>query len=66
MAGSFSEIGKKLSKGLFISKFTEDKLIFLKYFHEFAYFENFFEFLGLDKAEKLKDRIKRKTEEGKN
>ena len=65
MAGSFSEIGKKLSKGLFISKFTEDKLIFLKYY-EFAYFENFFEFLGLDKAEKLKDRIKRKTEEKKN
>lgn len=64
LAGSFSEIGKKLSKGLFISKFTEDKLIFLKYY-EFAYFENFFEFLGLDKAEKLKDRIKRKTEEGK-
>ena len=64
LAGSFSEIGKKLSKGLFISKFTEDKLNFLKYY-EFAYFENFFEFLGLDKAEKLKDRIKRKTEEGK-
>ena len=64
LAGSFSDIGQKLSKGLFISKFTEDKLIFLKYY-EFAYFENFFEFLGLDKAEKLKDRIKRKTEEGK-
>ncbi len=64
LAGSFSEIGKKLSKGLFISKFTEDTLNFLKYY-EFAYFENFFEFLGLDKAEKLKERIKRKTEEGK-
>ena len=64
LAGSFSEMGKKLSKGLFISKFTKDKLNFLKYY-EFAYFENFFEFLGLDKAEKLKDRIKRKAEEGK-
>ena len=64
LAGSFSNNGTKLSKGLFISKFTGDQLNFLKYY-EFAYFENFFEFLGLGKMQKLKGRIKRKTEEGK-
>ena len=64
LAGSFSNNGTRLSKGLFISKFTGDRLNFLKYY-EFAYFEHFFEFMGLSQMQKLKERIKRKTEEGK-
>jgi len=64
LAGSFSNNGTRMSKGLFISKFTGDQLSFLKYY-EFAYFEHFFEFMGLDQMQKLKERIKRKTEEGK-
>ena len=64
LAGSFSSNGTRLSKGLFISKFTGDQLSFLKYY-EFAYFEHFFEFMGLGQMQKLKERIKRKTEEGK-
>ena len=64
LAGSFSNNGTRMSKGLFISKFTGDQLSFLKYY-EFAYFEHFFEFMGLGQMQKLKERIKRKTEEGK-
>ena len=64
LAGSFSNNGTRMSKGLFISKFTGDQRSFLKYY-DFAYFEHFFEFMGLAQEQKLKDRIKRKTEEGK-
>jgi hypothetical protein len=64
LAGSFSTRGTKLSKGIFISKFTGNQRIFLKYY-EFAYFEHFFEFMGLVQMRKVKERIKRKTEEGK-
>ena len=64
LAGSFSNNRTRMSKGLFISKFTGDQLSFLKYY-EFAYFEHFFEFMGLGQMQKLKERIKRKTEEGK-
>lgn len=64
LAGSFSNNGTRMSNGLFISKFTGDQLSFLKYY-EFAYFEHFFEFMGLGQMQKLKERIKRKTEEGK-
>ena len=64
LAGSFSNNGTRMSKGLFISKFTGDQLSFLKYY-EFAYFEHFFEFMGLGQMQKVKERIKRKTEEGK-
>ena len=64
LAGSFSNNGTRMSKGLFISKFTGDQRSFLKYY-EFAYFEHFFEFMGLGQMQKLKERIKRKTEEGK-
>lgn len=64
LAGSFSNNGTRMSNGLFISKFTGDQLSFLKYY-EFAYFEHFFEFMGLGQMQKLKERIKRKTEAGK-
>lgn len=52
-----------ISQGLYISKFTHDKIDFTNY-HSFSKFENFFNFLNDRQQNKLEKRIQKKKDEG--
>lgn len=65
VAGAHSKRSTSYSKGLYLSKFVNGRQQFIKY-HNFADLENFFGYLNDKREQRIKARIKRRKDLGKN
>ena len=65
VAGAHSKRSTSYSKGLYLSKFVNGRQQFIRY-HNFADLENFFGYLNDKREQRIKARIKRRKDLGKN
>ncbi len=65
IAGAYSIKSKDYSRGLYLTKFMNGRQQFIKYYN-YADLENFFDYLGKNRKNRLKGRITRKKSKGKN
>lgn len=65
ISGTYSRKASHYSRGLYLAKFVNGKQLFIKY-HEYASLTNFFGYLTDKREKRVKDRIERKREKGKN
>lgn len=65
VAGAQSKRSTSYSKGLYLAKFVNGRQQFIKY-HNYADLENFFGYLNDKREQRIKERIKRRKDLGKN
>ncbi len=64
MAGTYSKKSSTYSKGLYLSKFSNGRQQFIKYY-SYSELDNFFGYMREKRELRIKERIKRKAEKGK-
>lgn len=65
ISGTYSKKASHYSRGLYLAKFVNGKQLFIKY-HEYSDLNNFFGYLTDKREKRVKDRIERKRDKGKN
>jgi hypothetical protein len=65
IAGTYSKNASQYSRGLYLSKFANGRQQFIKY-HDYSSLNNFFGYMNTKREQRVKDRIKRRAENGKN
>ena len=65
IAGTFSKRSNDYSRGIYLCKFVNGRQHFIKYY-EFADLTNFFGFMSAKREQRVKERIRKKKEKGRN
>ncbi|MFY0600005.1 MAG: hypothetical protein JXR03_10065 [Cyclobacteriaceae bacterium] len=65
MAGTYSKKSTTYSNGFYLAKFINGRQQLIKY-HDYASLDNFFSYMNEKREQRMKEKIKKKAERGKN